>query len=407
MIFYYRGAFPLKKRKKQIRRFAYIAVLFPLAVYRSIRKDKESIPVIALLAFLGGVIIVGLAASQWRSNQTDNISGEISIEDSVATETVATVTATPVRTEPVSITVSFAGDCTFGMDSSFSYEGSFNAMYDSNDPEYFLQNVQSIFAADDVTVVNFEGTLTDSEDRADKTWAFRGDAEYAKVLSAGSVEAVNLANNHSSDYGEESLADTKAALSAEGITYFGFEETAILEVKGIKIGFLGLYTVYTDDSYTSQLEARIQELQDEGAAVIIASFHWGYENSYTPEQDQIELAHAAIDAGADLVIGHHPHVLQGIEKYNGHYIAYSLGNFCFGGNYNPADYDCIIVQQTFTVTGADVDIEPLQVIPCSVSSSSSYNNYQPTPAEGSEKERIFEKLQAISADLGDGSSWTP
>jgi poly-gamma-glutamate synthesis protein (capsule biosynthesis protein) len=129
---------------------------------------------------------------------------------------------------------------------------------------------------------------------------------------------------------------------------------------------------------------------------------------YTPEADQVELAHAAIDAGATLVIGHHPHVLQGVEVYQGRYIVYSLGNFCFGGNSNPPDYDCMIFQQTFTVTdgvpAADADI---QVIPCSVSSSSSVNNYQPTPATGSEYDRIWAKLASITQDLGDKNIFEP
>ena len=86
-----------------------------------------------------------------------------------------------------------------------------------------------------------------------------------------------------------------------------------------------------------------------GAQIIIVNFHWGIEKQYTPDENQKALAHLAIDEGADLVIGHHPHVLEGIEKYNGKYICYSLGNFCFGANRNPKDKDTMIFQQTFTL----------------------------------------------------------
>ena len=112
---------------------------------------------------------------------------------------------------------------------------------------------------------------------------------------------------------------------------------------------------------------------------------------------QKELAHAAVDQGADLVIGHHPHVLQGIEKYNGRNIVYSLGNFCFGGNSYPSDMDTIIFQQTFTFEGGEQKEDDVtNIIPCRISSADGYNNYQPTPAEGEEADRILQKLEERS-----------
>lgn len=102
----------------------------------------------------------------------------------------------------------------------------------------------------------------------------------------------------------------------------------------------------------------------------------------------------------DLVIGSHPHVIQGYEKYNGRYIVYSLGNFCFGGNPNSSDKDCMIFQQTFTVTGNDVATDDnINVIPCSISSVSNSNNYQPTPATGDEKTRIEAKIKKSSDSI--------
>ena len=110
--------------------------------------------------------------------------------------------------------------------------------------------------------------------------------------------------------------------------------------------------------------------------------------------------HIAVDEGADLVIGSHPHVIQVYEKYNGRYIVYSLGNFCFGGNPNPSDKDCMIFQQTFTVTGNDVATDDnINVIPCSISSVSNSNNYQPTPATGTEKTRSEAKSKKSSDSI--------
>ncbi|MCI8469291.1 MAG: hypothetical protein HFJ75_07390, partial [Eggerthellaceae bacterium] len=107
--------------------------------------------------------------------------------------------------QPVSLTVTFAGDCTLGTDAAFDYSTSLNAKYEEvGDPSYFLRNVEPIFAADDLTIVNMEGTLTTASTRADKTFAFKGPAEFAKILSSSSVEGASLANNHSRDYGEQS-----------------------------------------------------------------------------------------------------------------------------------------------------------------------------------------------------------
>ena len=105
-------------------------------------------------------------------------------------------------------------------------------------------------------------------------------------------------------------------------------------------------------------------------------------------------------APTDLVVGSHPHVIQGWEVYQGRYIVYSLGNFCFGGNSNPSDKDCMLFQQTFTVTGDDVaKDDDVELIACSISSASGYNNYQPTPASGAEKERIDAKIQSSTNQI--------
>ena len=304
------------------------------------------------------------------------------------------------ETEPVSITISAAGDCTLGTDEYFFPSTSLNAYYDSNGPEYFFQNVKSIFDADDLTIVNMEGTLTEETARQDKTYAFKGPAEYAQILTSGGVEAANLANNHSHDYGDKSYTDTIETIEAAGIVSFGYDRTAVMDVNGIKVGLVGTYELADGMGCKDEMIANIKAVEEQGAQIVIVSFHWGLERENYPTENQVNLAHSAIDNGADLVLGHHPHVLEGIEVYNGKNIVYSLGNFCFGGNSNPSDKDTMIFQQTFTVENGELTADNVtNIIPCSVSSESGYNNYQPTPLEGDEAERVRGRIEEYSSGL--------
>lgn len=299
---------------------------------------------------------------------------------------------------PVTLTVSVVGDCTLGTDENFDYSTSLNAYFENYGKEYFFQNVKSIFEADDLTIANNEGTFTESYDREDKTFAFKAPASFAGIYSCSSVEAVNTANNHSHDYGEQSFSDTMNALDAEGIVHFGYDETAVMDVKGIKVGLVGIYELYDHLGREQQLKDNIEKVKADGAQLIIVIFHWGNEKETVPDSNQTTLGRLAIDLGADLVCGHHPHVLQGIEEYKGKNIVYSLGNFCFGGNSYPSDMDSMIFQQTFTVTEEGVKNDNVtNIIPCSISSAYGYNNYQPTPAQGDEKTRIMEKIQERSS----------
>lgn len=315
----------------------------------------------------------------------------------------ADLTPTPTMA-PVSLTVSVVGDCTLGTDENFDYDTSLNAYYENYGADYFFSNVKSIFSADDLTIANFEGTLTDSEDREDKEYAFKAPAEYAGILTSGSVEAVNTANNHSHDYGDQSYDDTVQALDNAGILNFGYDKTVVTEVKGIKIGLVGIYELKDHLEREEQLKQNIAKVKADGAQITIVIFHWGNEKEEVPDSNQTTLAHLAIDEGADLVCGHHPHVLQGIEEYKGKNIVYSLGNFCFGGNQYPSDMDTMIFRQTFTVDQNGVKADNVtNIIPCSVSSDSDYNNYQPTPAEGDEAARILNKIQERTAMITDGT----
>lgn len=299
------------------------------------------------------------------------------------------------------VTMTAVGDCTLATDINADPNDSFKSVAESlnGDYSYFFKNVSPIFSEDDLTIVNFEGTLSNQGTRQDKQFAFRGKPEYVQILTSSSVEAANLANNHSADYGDVSLSDTIKYLNEAGISNFIGTNTAIRDVNGISVGLVGIDAL--DETEAAKLENVIGSVKSLGAQLVIVSIHWGEEKATAPNDTQTELAHKAIDAGADLVLGTHPHVLQGIEKYNGKYIAYSLGNFCFGGNNNPADKDTVIYRQTFTfVDGVMQEDDNMTLIPATISGHDEYNDYQPAIAEGDRKTQIENKLIEYSTPLG-------
>lgn len=309
-----------------------------------------------------------------------------------------------VEKEPVNVSVkmSFAGDCTLGNYAGQAYSGSFNQEYanQGNDTTYFLRNVKGVFEQDDLTIVNLEGPLTTATSHAEKQFAFSGPYEYADILTNGSVEMVSLANNHSEDYFAQGMADTKNILDEKGIGYFGYETSCVKEVNGIKIGFLGYRSMsvsMNNEQGRATIKTAIEDLKNnQGANAVVVFYHWGIERDYSANDDQRELAKFSIDSGADLVVGSHPHVIQGVEEYNGKQIVYSLGNFCFGGNRNPSDTDSMIYSITMNFTDGKFTSETHEIIPCSITTSSSRNNYQPTILEGTEKQRVLDKIQQYS-----------
>ena len=297
--------------------------------------------------------------------------------------------------------LSFTGDCILGTDEYFAWDTGLPAYYDLYGPEYFLKNVRSIFEEDDLTIVNMEGTLTEETTRVEKQFAFKGDPDYVKILTSSSVEAANVANNHSHDYGEKSFQDTVNILETNGIQTFGYDNVAIMEIKGIRVGMFGIYELDDHLERIPQVKKDIAKLKEQQADIIVAVFHWSNELVTVPDENQVTLAHLAIDEGADVVVGHHPHVVQGIEKYKGKIIAYSLGNFCFGGNTHPTEMDTFIFQQKFVLNGAkNITASEYHVIPCRVSSETTYNNYQPTPLTGEEAKETMHKIQERSQAIG-------
>lgn len=352
-----------------------------------------------------------MSSRQAAAKKTVSMNASEDSSQKASSDSQNTDSSNATVSSPVSLTLSVVGDCTLGTDETFDYDTSLNAYYENYGADYFLQNVKDIFSTDDLTIANFEGTLTDSDEREDKTFAFKAPASYASILTGGSVEAVNTANNHSHDYGDQSFDDTLAALDDAGIVHFGYDETAVMDVKGIKVGLVGIYELYDHLEREQQLKDNIAKVKADGAQLIVVIFHWGNETETVPDSNQTTLGRIAIDEGADLVCGHHPHVLQGIETYKGRNIVYSLGNFCFGGNSSPSDMDTMIYQQTFTIDADGVKKDNVtNIIPCSISSAAydGYNNYQPTPAEGDEATRILGKINERSSwiSTAEGSTFT-
>lgn len=305
--------------------------------------------------------------------------------------------------EEIRITISATGDVTLGNYLGQGYEGSFRQTYDQGvGDSYFFENVVDIFREDDMTLVNLEGPLTLATDARDgQIYSISGDPGYVGILTEGSVEAAVMGNNHRLDYKEQGSADTVAALEGAGITYAYESVYGVYETKGIRIGIVSVNEVSQGSVVEKVLEQGIGQLRQEGADLVVACCHWGRERENTPEEYQKTLGRKCIDWGADLVIGHHPHVLQGVEEYQGKFILYSLGNFCFGANRNPKDKDCMIFQQTFTfLDGVKQEDRQIRAIPCSISSAAGKNDYKPTPAQGEEAGRILDRINAYSQDFG-------
>lgn len=331
---------------------------------------------IVVVSFLGYKIITGMVSDTATVNE-DNIE-EVIVEESK---------------EPVTVKITAVGDCTFGTDVSYGMSGSFMEMYDAQGPEYFLSKVKYLFEEDDITIINMEGTLTeDTSQIVEKRFNFRGEPEYVEIMTSSSVEAANLANNHSYDYGQVGYEDTVRNIDESGVASFGLDRIAYMDIEGVKVALVGIYAWEVGAEAKDEVIIRMTEAKDNGANLIITSFHWGEELDESPVDYQVMLGQTAIDYGSDLVVGHHPHIIQGMDEYKGKYIFYSLGNFSFGGNRNPNDKDSLIYQQSFTLLDGEIIDTSVNLIPCSVTSVTSKNNFQPMVSEGTEKTRIAEKI---------------
>lgn len=332
-------------------------------------------------------------------------------EDEIVVPTAATTLAAPMNADALAktlpapapadegILISAVGDCTLGDPAgSERAPGSFHKVHDQagGDLARPFSGVIEVLDSDDLTIANLEGTLTTAKHREDTTFAFRGRPEFASMLTKGSVEIVNLANNHSADCGTRGIEDTKASLEQAGVGYFGLGNIDKRTIRGIEVVNLG-YTGGRLDVHESMAKAVKHEKRPDN--VVVVSFHWGIEGEHAANDVQQKLAYAAIDAGADLVLGHHPHVLQGIETYKGKQVVYSLGNFVFGGNAQPANIESMIFQARFKKTDGVVTPAGTEIIPVHFSGDKTQNDFRPVLVDGDVAVQIRKNLDAYSALL--------
>ena len=337
------------------------------------------------------LLLTGCSAPAAETESTTAVETTVPETTVVETEPPTTV-STETEPQEEHYLLTFAGDCTFGSNPKNKYAlSSFENTV--KDWKYPFANVISYFENDDFTMVNLEGTLTETGTKVQKAFNFKGSPEYVNILTENSVEAVTLANNHTMDYGHEGYANTIATLEAAGVPYVEENSSTVITLdSGLTIGIYG--TVYFSMD-TEHMVSEITAMKEQGVDVIIFAPHWGAEGYYYANNVQQDAAHAAIDAGAHIVYGTHPHVLQPIEEYNGGIIYYSLGNFSFGGNMYPDDYDTALIQQEIIRwSDGTVTLGTMTAVPCRVSSVSQPNNFQPTPyEEGSDfYNRVMKKL---------------
>jgi poly-gamma-glutamate synthesis protein (capsule biosynthesis protein) len=245
---------------------------------------------------------------------------------------------------------------------------------------YGFKEVKAVADAADLFLVNLECPFTESADKLPKNFNFRARPEFVNTLLAGSVDVVSLANNHLMDYGPQGLIDTLMTLEQARIPHFGAgrnlaeaRKPALVTVGGVRFAFLGYFflgdrnieppQVYATETkpgvagHFSDVEVMERMLREDiiaakaQADVVLPFFHWGRESTYDPLPYQVRLARAAIDAGAAGVLGSHPHVLQATELHQGAPVIYSLGNFVFGGHWNPKDKRSALYQARFTPGG--------------------------------------------------------
>lgn len=208
------------------------------------------------------------------------------------------------------------------------------------------------FSDADISMVNLENPFTEDGNAMDKKFTFKAPPEYAKILINGGVDIVTIANNHIYDFGPIGLLNTLKTLGRKDIHYIGAgrniseaRHPVIFYIKGLRIAYFAYYGTHKhSDSFPATVDSAGTALRQlpiikedilkyrKSVDYIIVNFHWGEEKAQYPGNDQIYFAHQVIDFGADIIVGHHPHVLQGVELYQGKIIAYSLGNFIFGGN---------------------------------------------------------------------------
>jgi len=308
-----------------------------------------------------------------------------------------TPTATPIPTpSPLSVSISIGGDVMFD---SYVSE-TINKIGLDN----YIEDIAPIFKCSDISMVNLETAIsTRGEKEKDKQFTFRADSKYLQVLASSGINVVTLANNHSLDFGATALEDTFSYLTEKNIAFVGAgrdmdEASKAIHINknNVKITILGsshvipfvswnagskstgLATTYDPTRLNSEIR-KAKSISD----FVICYIHWGEEGKNLPVEYQKVLAHSYIDNGADLVVGSHPHVLQGIEYYKNKTILYSMGNLIFTDMYKKTAIAKITINNTKSVS---LKILPVDIV-----------NFKPTLVNDYEKSHmLFKELESIS-----------
>ena len=310
-----------------------------------------------------------------------------------------------VRGESKRIILSFIGDCTLGCkEIDHGKKKSIDYYIQQYGFEYPFAMVRYILAQDDLTVANMEGIFQNSVEglnkKTKKEYNFRADESYADIFLKGSVEAVTVGNNHIGDYGQSGFDSSIRTLKEYGIKWFGSTnyggQAYIYEKDGVKIGFVGSYISYYWQN-VDVLKPLFDELREEGCAAIIAVIHGGVEYAKRHDKNQYNMARKFINWGADIVVGHHPHCLQGYEIIEGAPVYYSIGNFVFAGNFSLRTNYTVILSMalSFDEEGRFMG-STANLIPCRLSQTTDVrdkNLYQPYPVTGKEAQQAIKQLQ--------------
>ena len=306
-----------------------------------------------------------------------------------------------------SVTITFLGDCTLGgEEKNRGSKLSFARRVEDNGMEFPLRELSRLTLNDDLTVANLECVLTDRKLRkTDKKFNFSGPTAYTEILTSAGAECVTIANNHSHDYGDEGYADTKAALEAAGVCWFGTDAPAIWQSEdGLLIGFTGVNYSLNGNRY-KQYARQMDLLKEMGCAAIITVMHAGTEYSYTPPDNyQRQIVSRAVACGSSLIIGHHPHVVQGYDLINDVPVVYSLGNCSFGGTTFAKDSDAVVVQAVLSFREGTLTEIGLHFYPISITSDGHYNNYSPRFLTDRDAKRVLDKMRKSTGN--DPGEWT-
>ena len=303
---------------------------------------------------------------------------------------------TTTKEQPFKIQMHFVGDMLCATDARTDYENTFEDVASVQDPSYFLSEVSFLFKKDDLTIADAENVYSDDNNlqMAEKgqtanpgieAYWFKTKSKNAKILKVGGIDYVSIDNNHIEDYGEKGVKDTKKALDKAGVDWGEQNRIIYYEKNGYTIGVIGI-TMYNENSVPA-IKKHIKEAS-KGSDYQIVYFHGGTEAIHQPEEWKINACHRLVDAGADLVIGDHPHVLQPREFYKGKTIIYSMGNFVFGGNRHPENRT-MIYRHTLSIYDGKVKKEKGKIIPCYVYTGST-NNWKPKIiTDKSERKRVI------------------